>query len=255
MEVQQIGTRGYLFIFEFGDVGTDTTNVYLLKGEKHWFVIDTFLGPAAISQIKAYLGTDFAERSMIVVNTHAHFDHFWGNCAFQKATIVGHVLCKQGINRKQQVGYLRKNAGLQKGKVELVAPDVTFEKRMIFEADGVELFHSPGHTRDSISVIDRKDQVLLVGDNVGLPIPSIYPGVQVAEYIETLETYLSLGLPHIVSSHYNQIETDLIDANLKYLRKLLRNDTSEYDQGECKFFHEWNKKMLARPATDKASFY
>lgn len=251
MRAERIGKRGYLFIFEFGDEGTDTTNIYVIKGKTHWFVIDTFLGPEAISQIKNYLETDFSEKSIVVVNTHAHFDHFWGNCAFQGATIVAHFLCKQAITTKQQDDFLEKNSKYQKGQVELIAPSLTFEKRMIFEEEGVELFHSPGHTRDAISCIDHQDQVLLVGDNIGLPIPSIYPGVRLQDYIETLERYRSLRLPNMISSHYNQIEDVLIDANLRYLRKLQNSDTAEYDQGEFKFFNDWNKKMLARSVDEE----
>jgi cyclase len=251
MEVQRIGKRGYLFIFEFGDAGTDTTNVYLIEGTQHWFVIDTFLGPAAIAEIATFLETDLDASTTIVVNTHAHFDHFWGNGAFRNATIIGHVLCKRDIKRTQQIKILEKNAGLQQGQVELVAPQLTFEKRLVFEVDGVEMFHSPGHTRDSISIIDHEDQVLLVGDNIGLPIPSIYPGVQIEDYIETLENYRALALPKIISSHYNQIEAGLIDTNLQYLRKLLNNDTAEYEQGKYKFFHDWNQKMLNRPMPEE----
>lgn len=117
---------------------------------------------------------------------------------------------------------------------------------MVFEDEGVELFHSPGHTRDAISCIDHQDQVLLVGDNIGLPIPSIYPGVKLQDYIETMERYRSLGLPNKISSHYNQIEDGLIDANLQYLRKLQNNDIAQHDQGEFEFFNDWNKKMLDR---------
>lgn len=251
MEVRRIGERGFLFIFEFGDAGTDTTNIYLINGEKHWFVIDTFLGPGAISEVNAYLGEKIDKKPTIVVNTHAHFDHFWGNCAFPNSMIVGHVLCKQGIERKQQGDYLANNPGLQMGKVELIGPNLTFEERMVFEDDGIELFHSPGHTRDSISCIDKEDQILFVADNIGLPLPSIYPGVKVEDFIETLETYQKLALPTIVSSHYNQIEDDLISPNLGYLRKLSKKDTEEYDQGETKFFNDWNKKMLTRQVPEK----
>ena len=246
MRVERIGKRGHLFIFEFGDVGTDTANIYVIKSKTHWFVIDTFLGPDAIAEIRTVLNTDFTEKPTIVVNTHAHFDHFWGNCAFQQTTIVAHTLCKQDIDSPQQVEFLEKNTCYQRGQVELVVPNLTFEKRMIFEEEGVELFHSPGHTRDAISCIDHQDQVLLVGDNIGRPVPSIYPGVKVQDYIETLERYRSLGLPNIISSHYNQIEDKLIAANLRYLRKLQKDDTAEYDQDEIKFFNDWNKKMLAR---------
>jgi glyoxylase-like metal-dependent hydrolase (beta-lactamase superfamily II) len=199
-------------------------------------VIDTFLGPNAISETKVFLNTVFANKPVIVINTHAHFDHFGGNCAFQDTLIVGHVLCKQDIIRKQQVEYLVKTASLQYGKVKLVESNLTFEKRMVFEDDGLELFHSPGHTRDGISIIDHEDQVLLVGDSIGLPNPSIYPGVKVQDYIETLEGYRLLGLPNVISSHYNQIEDALIAANIEYLQKLLHNDTAVYDQCKYQFF-------------------
>ena len=243
MLVRRIGTRGHLFVFDLSEIGTDTANVYLIDGEKHWFLIDTFLGPEAMSAVKPYMQDD---KPIIVVNTHSHFDHFWGNCAFPGSTIVGHALCRQGIDKQQQRDYLENHPELQRGKVELVAPNMTFEKRVVFEEDEVELFHSPGHTRDSISCIDRKDQVLLVGDNIGLPIPSIYPGVKVGEFIETLETYQALALPTIVSSHYNEVGDNLIAAHLEYLQRLSRNDTAAYDQGECKLFNDWNKSMLAR---------
>jgi len=246
MLVHRIGTRGYLFIFDFGDTGTDTTNVYVIEGNRHRFIVDTFLGPQAMSAVKSHLCK--SNRPVIVVNTHSHFDHFWGNCAFPQAVIVGHTLCKQGIEKPGQLDYLIKHADLQQGQVAIVGPNVTFEKRLVFEEDEIELFHSPGHTRDSISCIDRKDQVLLIGDNVGLPIPSIYPGVQVNEFIETLETYQALALPTVVSSHYSEIENDLIASNLAYLRRLAADDTAEYDHGEFKMFNDWNKKMIARQA-------
>lgn len=127
------------------------------------------------------------KKPIIVINTHSHFDHFWGNCAFPSSMIIGHVWCKQEIEKKGQVDYLEKNSRWQKGKVEIVPPNVTFDKRMIFDDDGVELFHGPGHTRCSISCIDRDDQVLLVGDKVGFPKPSIYSGVKVEDFIETLK--------------------------------------------------------------------
>jgi glyoxylase-like metal-dependent hydrolase (beta-lactamase superfamily II) len=250
MESNRIGKRGTLFIFELDEIGVETSNILGINGVHHWFVIDTFWGPEAISKIQSFLMTDFSDKPTVVINTHAHFDHIWGNCAFSNATIIGHRYCRQGILRPQQVDFVKKNEGHQWGTVDLKAPQLTFEKRLNFEEDGVELFHSPGHTRDSISCIDHQDQILLVGDNIARPIPSIYPGVQVESYVKTLEKYLVLGISTIISSHYNEIGEDLIHENLAYLRKLQSNDTEEYDQGEYQFFHDWNKKMLARQVTD-----
>ena len=161
MQFERIGKRGHLFIFELGDVGTDTANVYVIKGKTHWFVIDTFLGPEAIFEIKSVLNTDFTEKPTIVVNTHAHFDHFWGNCAFPHATIIAHTLCRQAINTKQQVEYLEKNAKFQQGKVELVAPNLTFENRLVFEDEGVvktgQLHKAPGLFKILLALTGKTD--------------------------------------------------------------------------------------------------
>ena len=244
MEIRQVGSRGYLAIFEFQEYGVETTNIYVIDGQRHWFVIDTFLGPDAILRVKARLKLD--RKPIIVANTHAHFDHFWGNGAFPSSIIVGHRLCRQAIGKREQLVQLERNAHLQQGKVEIIAPNVTFEKRLVFAEDGVVFFHSPGHTPDSISCLDQQDRVLFVGDNIGFPLPSIYPQVPVQAFIDTLKTYRSLDASTIVSSHYNEIERGVIEAHIEYLEKLLRGDAGEYDQGEYRLFHEWNKQMLAR---------
>lgn len=58
--------------------------------------------------------------------------------------------------------------------------------------------------------------------------------------------YPALSPPIRVSSHYNVVENDVLDAHLQCLQKLLEDQTEEYDQGEYKFFNDWNKKMLVR---------
>ena len=49
---------------------------------RHVVVVDTFGTPGEAAQMLALLGDDLAGRSLLVVNTHGHFDHAWGNALF-----------------------------------------------------------------------------------------------------------------------------------------------------------------------------
>lgn len=245
MKVQKIGVRGTLFsfVFEFNQEELSVA-IYVIEGSRHRFVYDTGLGPGAIDQVAVYFGDAFWERPIIVINSHAHFDHFWGNCAFKDQPIVAHSLCRENILKPVRAQFLRDHPEFQLGEVEIVPPNLTFEKRLVFPEDQVEITHSPGHTQDSVSCIDWEDRVLLVGDNIGFPIPSIYPVVNLDDYIHTLETYKRLGLPTIIASHYGEVGPEDLDSHLDYLGKLKAGDAGEYETGEYKEVHTWNLRVL-----------
>jgi glyoxylase-like metal-dependent hydrolase (beta-lactamase superfamily II) len=62
-----------------------------------------------------------------------------------------------------------------------------FEENISFPNDGIEIFHTPGHSIDSISIYDKKDQILYAGDNIGDTDDNIVP------YIDTdFETFKKL---------------------------------------------------------------
>jgi len=243
MQVTPVGTRGRYFSFPLGD---DATGIYVIDGHHRWVVVDTALGPGAIAEVRSHLGARLESKPVVVVNTHSHFDHVWGNCAFAGSTIIAHRLCRESFTDGRVGRYLANHSERQMGPVALVPPTLTFESRLCLADDGIELIHSPGHTLGSISVIDRDEGVLYAGDNIGLPIPSLYPGTTAEAFIGTLETYLALDLSRLVTSHYGEVSWDLVADHLTYLRAVCDGDTFAYDHGDLKVFNDWNLRMLAR---------
>ncbi|MBT1001249.1 MBL fold metallo-hydrolase [Paenarthrobacter sp. DKR-5] len=62
-------------------------NTGLVVGEERALVIDTGCGPRQANEILAAV-REVTELPLVVVNTHAHFDHFFGNAVFAKAGVT-----------------------------------------------------------------------------------------------------------------------------------------------------------------------
>ena len=69
-------------------------NIVALASEKGLVVIDTTGSPYTASLVRKIIEKEF-ERSdfLLVINTHHHWDHAWGNQVFPDAEVIGHELC------------------------------------------------------------------------------------------------------------------------------------------------------------------
>lgn len=51
--------------------------------------------------VKEYIKANLPEKEILVFNSHADWDHIWGNCAFEGVTIIGHEKTR---TRMQEIG-------------------------------------------------------------------------------------------------------------------------------------------------------
>jgi len=217
MSTTRIGTRGVLVSYE----EPYHTNVYIVFGDEHVFVLDTFLGNDSMKIVHQLIENEGCKGKPIVVfNSHADYDHYWGNGAFKDATIVGHEHCKERVLAEGEAS-LVKYAVHQRGEIELIPPNRTFREALRFDGEDVKFFHTPGHTLDSSSCLDERDGVLFVGDNVESPIPYLNH-VNFDQYISTLKSYLELDCKFIIAGHDPLLEKpDLVKENIEYLRQFI----------------------------------
>lgn len=215
MKLQEIGTRGLLFTF----ADPYKTNIYAINGEQFLFICDTFLGPVPMNEVIEELKKKgFLPKPTIVFNSHHDYDHIWGNQCFKDSIILSHELC---LTKIKIIGKkdLKDYKDHQKGDVQLTLPNVVFNDRVFFEEEGVEFYHTPGHTEDSSSCFDHIDEVLFVGDNLETPLPYIRI-LDIPEYVATLEEYLEREPVIILSGHDDVMFTDeILKENLNYLRE------------------------------------
>ena len=198
MKIQKIKNRNILFT-NIVPAGWDL-NIHLIMGDRYNYIIDTGLGSLGIAPIIDYVKND--NKSIIVINTHYHWDHIWGNSSLQNCIIISHKLCREMIESNWE-DMMQKNKSHLEGEAEMFLPNLTFEKELYFSEDKIRIMYTPGHTIDSISVIDEVEKVMNVGDNIGDSIDEIIPNIccKKEEYINTLLKYTEMDFDTCVSGH------------------------------------------------------
>lgn len=216
MKVTKVGKRGYVFSFD----DPFLLNIYVIEGEKNIFFCDTGLGSETVNDILCYLTEQgIKSKPFIVFNSHADYDHVWGNHVFKDSTILAHELSPD-IFLKEGEEILDQYGAHKRGDVILTPPNKLFKDKCVYEEEGIEFYHTPGHTLESSSCYDRKEKALFVGDNIENPCPYIN-FLNLEDYIATLKEYLKRDAKVIISGHDEVMyDKQLIKTNLDYLEKL-----------------------------------
>jgi glyoxylase-like metal-dependent hydrolase (beta-lactamase superfamily II) len=177
---------------------------YLVVGSKRALLFDTGLGIGDIRSVVRQLTT----LPVTVLNSHTHFDHIGGNAQFTK--IIG-----------RDTAYTRTNTagGTHEQLAEVVlpericgAPPPGFDKEKYaikpfkitkFVKDGdvidlggrkLEVLFTPGHTPDSVSLLDRANGLLFTGDMFYAgPIYLYVPESDVQAYKRSVSRYAGLA--------------------------------------------------------------
>ena len=175
-------------------------NLGLILGHRFNYIIDTGLGSGSVAPIRNYIGND--EKPIVVINTHCHWDHVWGNWVFDKSLIISHAKCRE-LEDKHWDDALAENSHLIDGEVRKCLPNVVFEQRIHFPDDGVEIFFTPGHSEDGISVYDPVGKVLYAGDNIGDTEEEIVPWIDtdMETFQRLIDIYRAYDFEHCISGH------------------------------------------------------
>jgi glyoxylase-like metal-dependent hydrolase (beta-lactamase superfamily II) len=206
MKIHKIKNRGTLFTSN--SAGWDL-NIYLIQGKNINFVIDTGLGAYSVAPIIEHMKDD--NKPTVVINTHYHWDHVWGNGSFKGCIIVAHQLCRE-MMLSQWEQMMQRNGRYCQGEVLMQLPNLVFEKELYFAEDGIRIFHTPGHTADSISVLDEGDSVLMLADNIGDSMDEILPSINCERdlYRQTMERYETMDFDVCISGHNKPLGKEVI---------------------------------------------
>jgi glyoxylase-like metal-dependent hydrolase (beta-lactamase superfamily II) len=206
-------------------------NLGLILGERHNFVIDTGFGSLSVAPILEYInGVETARgKPTVVVNTHSHWDHVWGNCAFENSLIIAHPLWFK-FAKKNWDDDMVKFSSYVAGDAHKTPPNMTFDGVIRFPEDGVHIFHSPGHTADCISVFHEPDKILYAGDNIGdtenEPVPYIETDVPTFERM--LEIYKKYPFETCICGHNKPQGADILARMSASLEESWKRQVAKY---------------------------
>jgi len=182
---------------------------YLVVGNDRAILLDTGMGIGNVRK----LAEEFTRAPISVVNTHSHYDHIAQNHLFENVAIFD----APSARRASENGYSKAVMGpmLAEGMLSKPLPDdfdpgnysvspfnVTWwlKDGDVIDLGGrkLEVIHTPGHSPDSICLLDREARLLWTGDTY-YP-AAIYlhlPGSDIDLFIMSYERVIAL------SSHYD----------------------------------------------------
>ncbi|ERJ11804.1 MBL fold metallo-hydrolase [Haloplasma contractile] len=236
MIIEQIGNRGYLFTFEPEDSALkSTTSVYLINTENKLFLCDTHISPASMVWINQFIdANNLGDKELIVFNTHADWDHVWGNGNFRANKIIAHNSCKLRMQEESDFLLEKYKNTYNDGMITITLPNTTFEHNLIYEEEGIEFIHTPGHTCDSAICIDHKESIIFAGDLLEEPHP-LFNHYDLEQYVRTLEFLESLDKEIVLTAHSGIAKNNLLQANLNYIKHVIKNKYELRDDPDYAF--------------------
>ena len=218
--------RVRVFRRNFGDMDVDACIVIT---ERYVVVFDTLLCPEDASAMVHMVKDQLPGRQLLVVNSHADWDHCWGNAYFKSecaAPIIAHEYCLIRLlsdeARQELLDFQHRYAIFQ--NVALVPPTMTFDRHFtILGGDlTIELIPAPGHHLDHIAVWIPELSLLLAFDAIEKPLPILENAEAVPSMFATLERLLALWPKRVLCSHGKSTSVALVKENLAYFREIER---------------------------------
>jgi glyoxylase-like metal-dependent hydrolase (beta-lactamase superfamily II) len=165
----EVGDRVFVRRYAFYD-----QDITAVLGGDAALVVDTRSTPAQAREILDDLRDLASPRVGVVVNTHGHYDHAFGNAVFRPAVIWGHERCRSMLQRLGEAQRARAAldapeiaAGLAEAVID--PPDRVFAGSATLDLGGREVrltYLGRGHTDNDIVVSIPDAGVLCAGDLV-----------------------------------------------------------------------------------------
>lgn len=199
--------------------------------ERYVVVVDTFGTPEEAQQMMTMLEPELSERQLLVVNTHQHYDHAWGNSIFAAdgpypAPILAH---HAGLGLDAQLwvenaaGLVQKQAeSVRFASVKLTQPTLTFSDKLRIDGGDLtlELIPAPGHCADQVVVWIPELACLLAADALEFPFPYSESPAEYPTMLATLRKLAALEPRVVLPCHGGTTEATLIEQNIAYFARL-----------------------------------
>ena len=220
-EVYRFRENVYGLLTESAD-GAGDSWMYLILGPEKAMLIDTSFG---IGDLKGLVKELAGDREVIVVNTHGHYDHAYGNCQFDRVYCheyeapslqkqdehIWDYLFEENSERGIWADFDRRDIVEWKPYEIIGCPD-----GYCFDLGGgheVELVFLGGHTAGHAGYLDKKDRIFYAGDDIismRVGVNGAKPGLPFAEFASVNTLCENLGrlagrlaeFDHVFSSHF-----------------------------------------------------
>ena len=217
-------------MFSAANESVSEVDCFVVLTQRYAVMIDTFSTPEDAAQMMELVRPELKNRQLLVVNTHQHYDHAWGNSLFAPgkelaAPILASVLSREPA-RKQPARLLEKQADESRfAGLQLLEPSLYFQGDFLIDGGDLRLhlIPAPGHTPDQVVVWIPEISVLLAADALEFPFPYVANPADLPVMLETMRNLQALNLKTVLPCHGGVHDASLIDRNLAYFAALEAN--------------------------------
>ncbi len=204
-------------------------DAYIVITERYAVIFDTLLCPEDSAAMMQMVTEQIFGRQILVVNSHADWDHCWGNKYFtgeHAAPIIAHHHCLTRLQSKEArenlTDYKKRYAIFR--NVELISPTITLNETLSLHGGDltIELITAPGHHPDHIAAWVPQLRLLLAFDAVEKPFPCMENTGAVPSMFATLERFVAMQPEQVLCSHGKSTSFALVKENLEYFREIER---------------------------------
>ena len=227
-EVPNGGWYARVRVFRAGD----EVDTFALVTQRYLILIDTMSTPELSAEIMDMLASERDGRQLLVINTHADYDHCWGNATFATpggtypTPIIAHERCLARMRSVEARASLerRQQRDSRFASVRLVEPTITFDERLHIEGGDltIECFPTPGHTEDHIALWVPELRLIFAGDAAEYPFPHVADGETLPILLRSLEHIAAFDPAVVLPCHGGTITPDLPARNLAYFATVER---------------------------------
>jgi glyoxylase-like metal-dependent hydrolase (beta-lactamase superfamily II) len=203
-------------------------DTHIIVTQRYVVLLDTVINATTAAGIVAVAEPFLDGRQLLVINTHADYDHCWGNQLFagspprHPAPIIASRLCAEQFANPETAQLLK---GMQANEpaifneVVLTPPTIHFDEALTIEGGDLtlQLLPTPGHTIDHISVFIPEIETLLAADAAELPFPAARTVHGLPEMRRSLTRLAALNPTHTLYCHAPvTIGPQLLHDNIAY---------------------------------------
>jgi glyoxylase-like metal-dependent hydrolase (beta-lactamase superfamily II) len=210
-----------------------TVDAFIVVAARYVVLIDTLINPATARAMLAIAREHLSgARSLLVVNTHADWDHCWGNQLFAgpdaeaPAAVIASRRCAELFRTPEAVPLLQQMQAREPGRFEevrLTPPTLLFDDRLTIDGGDLtlDLFLAPGHTPDHVAIHLPEIGTVLAGDAAEFPFPFARSADALPQLRASLARLVALQPSAALYCHAPETSgPDLLAENIAYFDTL-----------------------------------